>query len=222
MNVKVIIGIVVGTALLIGGLVFWGNKTIPTKLGTKTDGAAQLVREYSPAIGATTEVAKVTLVEFGDFECPACAGAAPILRELVKQTKDLRLVFRHFPLDQHLNAETVAKAAEAANAQGKFWELYDLAYARQSEWNSLSIKDAEAKFESYAAELGLDLERFKQDRTKAALLDHIRLDKGEGLALGVTATPTLYLNGTKYEGDRDLESLKKAVAAARTSPAPAD
>jgi len=213
-QVKVIIGVLVGTALLIGGFVYFGSKSIPTKLGTKTDGPTQQTREYNPTIGATTEGA-VTLVEYADFQCPACAGTAPVLRQLISDEKDVKLVFRHFPLEQHLNAEVAAKAGEAANQQGKFWELYDLTYARQDEWSVLSLKEAEARFESYATELGLDLDRFKADRSKAELLDHIRLDKGEGLELGVDSTPTLFINGTKYDGARDLEGLKAAIAAAR-------
>ena len=213
-QIKVIIGVLVGTALLIGGFVYFGSKSIPTKLGTKTDGPAQVSRDYNPAIGATTEDA-VTVIEYADLQCPACATSAPVLRQLVSDEKDVRLVFRHFPLEQHLNAEPAAKAGEAANQQGKFWELYDLMYQRQADWSTLSIGDAEAKFEEYAGELGMDVERYKTDFDDEALHDHIRLDKGEGLELGVDSTPTLFINGEKFEGGRDLEGLKAAVAAAR-------
>ncbi len=208
---KAIIGVLLGTGLLIAGFVVFGSKSLPSKLGTKTEGTTQLTRDYDPAIGAAKDKAKVTMVEFADLECPACAATAPVLRQLVPAEPDMRLEFRHFPLDQHVNAENAAKAAEAANVQGKFWELYDMLYARQNEWSSLTDSEATTKFESYATELGLNLDEFKSDRNNGDLLDHIRLDKGEGLALGVNATPTLFINGTKYEGARDLNSLKKAV-----------
>ena len=211
---KVVIGVVVLTALLIGGLVVFGSKTIPTKLGSITDGPAQLQRDYHPTLGAQGEDVAVTIVEFADFQCPACAASAPLLHELLESESDVQLVFRHFPLDQHLNAETSAAAAEAANVQGKFWDFYDLLFERQPDWAEAS--DGEEIFEDYAEELGLDLDQFRSDREDESLLNHIRLDKGEGPELGVSGTPTLFINGEVYQGSRDLESLKEAVAAARS------
>jgi len=210
---KVVIGVVVLTALLIGGLVVFGSKTIPTKLGSITDGPAQVLRDYAPALGASDQDAKVTIVEFADFQCPACATTAPLLHELLDSESDVQLRFRHFPLDQHLNAETSAIAAEAANLQGKFWELFDMLFERQADWSEAS--NGEEIFEGYAVELGLDMDRFAVDRNDEVLHDHIRLDKGEALELGVSGTPTLFINGEVYQGSRDLESLKAAVAAAR-------
>jgi cyclophilin family peptidyl-prolyl cis-trans isomerase/protein-disulfide isomerase len=157
--------------------------------------------------------ALVTVVEYADVQCPPCAGTAPILRQLQnKYPQDVRLVFRHFPLDSlHPLARIAGQAAEAAGAQDKFWEMLELLYARQSEWSS----KPEAEFKTWVAEqavtLGLDRARFETDlvgeKAVAALKDGLQ----EATDLKLGGTPSLAVNGFHYGGNRDLWTLSAIV-----------
>jgi protein-disulfide isomerase len=151
---------------------------------------------------------KVTLVEFADFECPACGAAFPVVKQVVaKYQNDLRYVFRHFPLDQHKNARLAAQAAEAAGAQGKFWEMHDLLFQNQSTLSPDVIN-------GLGIELKLDMEKFTQEVTAEAYKAKIEKDLTDGQTLGVNSTPTFYLNGKKLSlfsfTDLDAE-VKKAL-----------
>jgi protein-disulfide isomerase len=157
---------------------------------------------------------KVTLVEFGDFQCPACGAYEPIVRQVLADNKDvLRVSFRHFPLMQlHRNALLAAKASEAASLQGKFWEMHDIIYDKQEEWSgSLNARDF---FVGYATTLGLDTKKFSVDLESKAIEDKILAEFKEGVKLGVQGTPTFFLNGKKLENVGDLASFNKAVKAA--------
>ncbi|HST53864.1 MAG TPA: thioredoxin domain-containing protein [Pyrinomonadaceae bacterium] len=140
------------------------------------------------------ESAAVTLEEFGDFECPACGGLDPGLRNISKDYGDrVRLIFREFPLQMHKYSFIAARAAEAAGAQGKFWEMHDMLYDHQEDW-----KDAPEPrdiFNSYATKLGLDVEKFKTDLERQDLADRIKQDYDRGVSLNVRGTPTLFVNG---------------------------
>ena len=155
------------------------------------------------------EDAQVTLVEYGDYQCPFCGRAHGVLRELLKQTGDkVRLAFRNFPLTEiHANAERAAQAAEAAAAQGRFWEMHDMLYEHQE-----SLEDEDLR--SYAATLGLDQRRFETDVANSAYSERIREDFMSGVRSGVNGTPTFFINGTRHDGPADLESLLAAVNAA--------
>jgi protein-disulfide isomerase len=139
---------------------------------------------------------KVTLVEYGDFQCPYCGQYYPIIKQVVEKYKsDIQFQFRNFPLDQHQNARAAARAAEAAGKQGKYWEMHDLLYEQQSDWeNSTS---AATVFEGYASQLGLNLNQFKTDFASSEVNDAINADRNEGTRLGVDATPTFFLQGKK-------------------------
>ncbi len=138
---------------------------------------------------------KVVLVEYGDFECPACAAYFPIVSQIKTDYKDkIAFQFRHFPLVQiHQNAMASSRAAEAAGKQGKFWEMHDLLYGQQDAWAKSS--NATAIFEDYATQLGINVEQFKVDSASSAVLDTINADVGEGQKLNITGTPTFVLNG---------------------------
>lgn len=184
----------------------------------------------APAAGTTPEVivsqtdhvrgakdGKVTLVEFGDFQCPACGAYEPIIRQVMADNKDtLKVVFRHFPLVQiHRNALLAAKASEAAGLQGKFWEMHDILYDKQDEWsNSLNARDF---IMIYATTLGLNTKKFQSDLESKAIEDKIVAELKEGTRLNVQGTPTFFLNGKKLEGVTDLASFNKAVKAAATA-----
>jgi protein-disulfide isomerase len=156
--------------------------------------------------------APVTLVEYGDYECPFCGQAHLITTELVRQMDgQLRFVFRNFPLTtMHPHAELAAEAAEAAGAQRKFWEMHDTLYENQQ---ALEPED----LLHYAAALGLDLTRFSDELATHAHYDRIHEDFMGGVQSGVQGTPTFFINGIRHDGSWDLETLGSAILAARRS-----
>ncbi|HEY2506048.1 MAG TPA: Na+/H+ antiporter NhaA [Streptosporangiaceae bacterium] len=153
--------------------------------------------------------APVTLVEYGDLECPYCGQAEPIVRELLSDYGDLRYVWRHLPLeDVHPHAYRAAQASEAAAAQGKFWEMHDQLIGHQDE-----LTDKELVRQ--AAEIGLDVERFRRDMAKDVGVAKIASDVDSADLSGVSGTPTFFVNGSRHQGAFDLASLSQAVRIAR-------
>ena len=152
----------------------------------------------------------VTLLEYGDFECPNCGQAEAVIRELVGAFgHDLRFVFRHLPLDDvHEHAALAAEAAEAAGAQGRFWEMHDLLYAHQ---DALTVNDLLA----YARQLGLDQDRFVGDLDSRRFALRVTRDVDSADASGVAGTPTFFINGRRHYGAYDLASLTAAVRVAQ-------
>jgi diadenylate cyclase len=156
--------------------------------------------------------APVTLVKYGDYECPYCGEAHPVLKELLERVgEQVRFVFRHFPLDSvHPRARRAAQAAEAAASQGRFWEMHDLLYQRQDELGEEDLM-------RYAADLGLDLRRFEEDLTNDNHAWRIEEDRLGGHRAGVRGTPTFFVNGTRYTGTIDLDGLLAVVEEAASS-----
>ena len=152
--------------------------------------------------------APVTVVEYGDFECPYCGQAEPIVRELLQEFGDIRYVWRHLPLsDVHPHAQLAAEAAEAAASQGAFWAFHDLLLERQ---DALEPEDLVA----YAQELGLDPERFAEDLRRHAGTMRVADDVDSADLSGVSGTPTFFINGRRHYGAYDIRSLSAAVRAA--------
>jgi Na+/H+ antiporter NhaA len=152
--------------------------------------------------------APVTIVEYGDFECPYCGQAEPVVRELLRDFGDVRYVWRHLPLnDVHPRAQLAAEAAEAAGDQGAFWEMHDLLFEHQ---DALRPSDLIA----YAEELGLDVERFTNDLREHAGTTRVAEDVDGADLSGVSGTPTFFLNGRRHYGAYDIASLSAAVRAA--------
>lgn len=152
--------------------------------------------------------APVTLLEYGDFECPYCGQAYLILQAIEQELGDqLRFVFRHFPLTNiHLFAEHASEAAEAAGIQGKFWEMHDLLFENQDALSDDNLV-------TYSAELGLDTRRVADDIVTGAHADRIRHDLESGLRSEVEGTPTFFINDKKYEGDLELYAMIEALQA---------
>lgn len=167
---------------------------------------------------------KVTLVEYGDFQCPVCAQYEPIVEEIIKKYgDDITFQFSHFPIDSiHPNARGAHRAAEAAGSQGKFFEMHDILYANQQSWSSSS--NGKAIFESYATQLGLDMVKFQTDYSDETVNNIINADLEAGKALGVTGTPGFVLNGRLLEDNerRGIVEFFKAIddEIARVSAAP--
>jgi protein-disulfide isomerase len=144
--------------------------------------------------------AVVTLVEYSDLQCPACAAFQPVLNGMLEQYADtLRFEYKHFPLPPRIHpfAMQAAMAAEAAGQQGKFFEYHDLLFANQDTWAKASVPTS--YFIQYASDLGLDLDLFKLNMKSSVLRDGINADVAEGQELGITGTPTFFLNGEKME-----------------------
>jgi protein-disulfide isomerase len=140
--------------------------------------------------------ARVTLEEFGDFECAPCGNLSPILEKLEQDYGTrLRVVFREYPLPAHPHAFAAASAAEAAGRQGRFWEMHDLLYHNRFVWPG--APDIAAAFADYATKIGLDGGRFTRDRDSEEVKKRIRLDQERAISLDVKETPTLFINGTR-------------------------
>ena len=155
------------------------------------------------------EEAEVTVVEYGDLECPYCGQAETVIRELLSDFGDLRYVWRHLPLnDVHPHAQLAAEASEAASAQGKFWEMHDLMLAHQ---DHLTLRD----IVGYANELGLDIDRFKEHLRKRKGAPHIAEDVESADLSGVSGTPSFFINGHRHQDAYDIDTLSKAVRLAR-------
>jgi Na+/H+ antiporter NhaA len=153
--------------------------------------------------------APVTLVEYGDLECPYCGQAEPVIRELLSDHGELRYVWRHLPLnDVHPHAQLAAEASEAAGAQGQFWEMHDTLLAHQGELELRSLL-------RYAEGLGLDLERFREHLRKRKGANRIAEDVETADMSGVSGTPTFFINGRRHYGAYDIATLQEAVHAAK-------
>lgn len=150
--------------------------------------------------------AKITLIEFGDYECPGCGDAYWVIKKIEEEMGDaLRFVFRHFPYARlHPHAELAAQAAEAAGAQEKFWEMHEALFEDQE---ALELDDLIAR----AERLQLDVDIFREALKNETYLDRVRTDFRSGVQNGVFSTPSIFLNGIRHNGDADYETLHKAI-----------
>jgi protein-disulfide isomerase len=149
--------------------------------------------------------ADIVILEYGDFQCPYCARAHPTLAALQKQYGErIALVYRHLPLDIHPFAQAAAEAAEAAGAQGKFWEMHDALFEHQAQM-------APGQLPLLGQQAGVDGGRFEQDLAARRYRERIEAQAAEAKALGASGTPSFFINGERYEGDSDRESLTAAV-----------
>lgn len=204
-EVKMIIGIVIICVLLLGAFIW----SAPKQSGVTKD-MNLLVRENSHMTGKLG--AKVTLVEFADFQCPACATVSPFVKQVADSYKNnpyFNFVYRHFPLSQHANALISSEASEAAGDQGKFWEMSELLYKTQTEWSD--IKDPTEIFMNYAKTLGLDVVKFKADLDQHKFITKVQSDLSDSIALALNQTPSLFLNGVEVT---DIGSLKSQIDSA--------
>ncbi len=198
------------SAIVVGlGLVYWFTKDDSSSPST----SVSTISVKPLGEGKTG----VTLTEYGDFQCPACLQAEPLVQQVVqKYKKDIFFEFKNFPIPGHQNAVSSARTALAANLQGKFWEMHDILYQNQSTWSEVS--NPYTVFESYAQNLGLDLAKFKQDFESGEVNDAINADKSAGQQLGVTGTPTFYLDGKKLDPTpTTLDEFSKLIDSAITA-----
>ncbi len=158
------------------------------------------------------ESAEVTLVEYGDYECPHCGHAYPIVKQIQKRLgKGLRFVFRNFPLSQmHPQAEAAAEVAEFAGSQGKFWEMHDKLYENQA-------RLGESLYLILGEELGLSTAAMRQALKEGTFKARVRADFTGGVRSGVNGTPTFFINGHRHDGSFDFENLASAIQEAKST-----
>ncbi len=218
-STKITLGVLL--AILIGGFGF----TYLKAPGTHEDTSKQS-STMSPLTDADWQIkaegSTVTFTEYADFQCPACGAFSPLIETLQSEYAGrVTFAFRHFPLPMHLNAVPAATAAEAAGAQGKFFEMGHMLFSKQEEWSA--SKTPNDLFIGYAKELGLDTEKFTADINNPALKEKIIASYKEGAQAKVNATPTFFINGKKIETPKGsnnqevLDGFKKLIDQALAS-----
>lgn len=200
-----------GMGLLVFGLLLGAAVGSPqaTTIGPSASPIADLAPSTAPATGS----GPVTVVEFADFQCPTCALVAPELQTLVGEGR-IRLIYRFFPLPQHQNAELAARAAVAAELQGKFWPMHDQLFATQTTWENMSDSAARADFAQLATNLGLNVTKWKADLDTSAVANRVAADLQAAENLQLPGTPSILVNGQPYNGGLTLDDLRNAVTAA--------
>lgn len=199
----IIFGII--CAVVLAGLVFFSTRSRidvsnidPNALQPSSEASGNIADHVFGKVDSP-----VVLQEYGDFQCPGCESAYPTVKKLSEKYKDqLAFVFRNFPItSKHPNAKAAAAAAEAAGLQGKYWEMHDMLYEGQNDWQALSANERTDFFAKYADTLGLNVDTFKKDMTGDATSKKIGFDQAIGKKAGVDATPTFYLNGQRVADD---------------------
>ena len=205
MSKRFVIIMLACTLVFIG--IFMSVKQKPTGQNGEKNNTVQQATEHK--VGAGNK--GVTLIEYGDFACPACYQYYPLVEEVKSKYKDdITFQFRHYPLVEiHKNALVAAKAAEAAALQNKFWEMYAKLYENQPSWRESNTPLN--FFEDYAAQLGLNIDKFREDSKSQAVNDIVLADREAAKKLGLSGTPSFLVNGKKVESPRDVEGFNKLI-----------
>lgn len=203
-QIGIIVGITLASIALLFGIWKLTSKPVaPTVVNIK-------LNEKDHIFGKKDS--KVVLVEYSDFQCPACKAYQPLVKQVLEKYKDkITFTYRYFPLPLHLNAVPSAHAAEAAGLQNKFWEMHDLLFQTQADWEG--SKKPEEIFVKYAAKLKLDVEEFKKDVKSNETAKRVDEDKNSGAQYGVDSTPTFFLNGVKLDSPQSLADFEKLIDA---------
>lgn len=207
------------------GVIVAGIMSSKSASSTNTDTSSGFVATTAPAITSTdwtegSSTAKVSLIEYGDFQCPACGQYYPLVKQIIADYGDRVLfVFRNFPLYQvHADAGIAAQAAEAAGLQGKYWEMNNLLYEKQNEW-SVVTPDAVVKkyFDGYAASLGLNVSTFDRDITSVRVMGKIQTDAAGATSAQVDHTPTFFVNLKQVQNPTSYDDFKSILDKALAS-----
>lgn len=192
-------------------IVFIGIFVVSSKPGSSTKDSKSGATLSQHVDGIST--ATVTLTEYGDFQCPYCQQYEPTVEQVKTEFKDqIKFQFRNFPLTQlHPNAFAAARAAEAAGIQNKYWEMHDLLYQTQNWQVWTNAKDPNPYFEGYAKQVGINVATFKTDFASSKVNDIINADQAEGTRLGITGTPTFFVNGKQTQIPNSLTSFEKVL-----------
>lgn len=203
-------GIILGTfAVILAAAIFLsgGQSKTPATVAPEI-----LVKSNSQVLGAMDS--KVTLVEFSDFQCPACKDAQPAVEAVINKYKDkIRFVYREYPLSSHQYGMVAAQAAEAAGMQGKFWEMHNKLFENQPDPLKSETNDnfKPEKLREYAGQIGLDLNKFDKDYNSDAVRQKILDDQVDGNKAGIRGTPTFFINGVRLNGPYALDAFSKEI-----------
>lgn len=206
--------ILISVVVIVGFLAWLIQNRPPQQYGTdSTPGEVNPVTAIDHVYGATGDAVKATLIEFGDYQCPACGAYYPAVKQITEDHKDtLQFVFRNLPLSQlHPNAQLAAKYAEAAGAQGKYFEMHDALYEKQKDWSDLNSSAAESAFIQYGKDLGLDTDKLTQDANATSTTQKIEDERIDAIGAGAQGTPTFVLNGKIIENPQTLDDFTKLI-----------
>jgi len=217
-NKVFIISVIATCVLIVGGILLMSGGESPTALGTTTINSSILTPEGTYKTSGlingeylmASESSKVTLVEFGDYVCPACAANSPLIEQILTDfAGEITFVFRNYPLSYHTNAYLASYAVEAAGIQGHYWDMHKKMYATSNEWSG--VADPTDIFVGYVKEMGLDTDKFSVDMGSQAVKDAVARDVADGDIIGLTETPTFYLNGNKITLSRDSNQIRNLI-----------
>lgn len=216
---KFVLGIIALTVVILVGAVFFFSKT--SSPSSSTGNSVPVSEEQKKLLDVVSDdyikgnkEASVTLVEYLDFECEACGAYYPLVKQLAEEFKtDVRFVNRYFPLPGHKNGLPAALAVEAAARQGKYWEMHNKLFEEQKNWGEKQAADPKI-FEGYAQAIGLNMDQFKKEVASKEVKDRVERDKNSGTRLGVSGTPTFFLNGDKIPNPKNPEDFKTFINAA--------
>lgn len=194
-----------GIIVILIALMVWGVKG--TSINTSFD--VGLINPIDNVKGNTSST--VVIIEYSDFECPACRAYYLVARQLMAEFGgEIAFVYRHFPLTGiHANAEFAARAAQAAGKQGKFWEMHDLLFEKQDEW--AKVANIQPLFENYATLLGISIEQFRADFTSQDVKDYVRVQRNNAIKLGLQGTPTFFVNGKQIPNPSSVEEFRLII-----------
>lgn len=210
-NKETVIISLIGLTFLVGffGFIALKGPQVAGVAATSLVNKTYLVRNNNHMTGALS--AKVTMVEFGDYQCPACAVYNLNIKQIIetyKNNPDFNFVYRNFPLPQHQNAWISAETAESAGEQGKYWEMHNLLFERQNDW--AESKDPISLFIDYGKQLGLDTKKLRDDISANKFASFIQSDLTDGNSIPINHTPTVYINGVE-ETNLDFQNLKTKI-----------
>ena len=216
-----IIGIIATVILIAGGVFLMSRGSTGTAPGNGTKINSEILSPQGAYVTggiangsylAASSSAKITLVEFGDYQCPACIEYHPLVKQLLSEyAGQINYVFRNFPLSQHVNAPASAYAAEAAGLQGKYWQMHDKIYESTGDW--VALADPKSVFIGYAGLLGLDVKKFTSDIDSSDVKKKVQSDMNDGKVINLSETPTFYIDGVKIKNlTGTYAGLKEAVS----------
>lgn len=213
-NLPLLLGTIGITLLMIIGVAFMFSDNGTTSPDQSLPVAESVLVPEGAHVKGATESAQVTVVEFSDFECPACRSVQPLVTQLMENYgESVQFVYRHYPLVSiHPNAQPAAIFAEAAAEQGKFWEVHDLLFETQSEWSEISSRDElQETFMRYAESLDMDVAQLEERMNDDAVLTAVQRDVSDGNTVNLSGTPTFYVNGVQTPAPQLLSTVESLV-----------
>ncbi|HCC84645.1 MAG TPA: hypothetical protein DEP87_03100 [Candidatus Pacebacteria bacterium] len=208
---KFMLGTIISTVVVLVLAVFYLTKNPGGSTPANSAQMTEILTVKADDWVRGSATASVTVIEYLDFECEACKVYYPITKQLQAEYKDkVRFVVRYFPLPGHKNSLPSALAAEAAGKQGKFWEMHDILYDNQKIWGEKTATDP-ALFLDYAKQIGLNLDQYAKDVALSEVFTRVNRDKAEGNSLGISGTPTFFVNGQKIPNPKGYGDFKTFI-----------